>query len=85
MDESPTRDELSGWRSSGASVRTRGAHPGKSPGPLARHSCGSSSPCPNSGQVSDWEGPVGGAPWQVARPLVRYRVRILLMLSLDSN
>ena len=37
MDESPTRDELSGWRSSGASVSLGGAHPGKNPGPLERH------------------------------------------------
>ena len=34
---SPTRSTVRGWRSSGTSVRTRGAHPGKSPGPLARH------------------------------------------------
>ena len=37
-DGSPTRDRMSGWRSSGSTVSVGGAHPGKTPGPLARHS-----------------------------------------------
>ena len=37
MDGSPTHDKVSGWRSSGSTVSVGGAHPGKTPGPLARH------------------------------------------------